>query len=974
MMRTWKPTGSSIAAICLFSTAGIAQPLQLTQQQFIAQQSTQEAAAASFIHGYKLFQEGTAESLQAAIPYLEKAATLFDQISDQTRQAITLLALGRTYNVLGEKQKALNYYKQALTLFQVVGDSPEERLRQRRGEASTLHNIGIVYYNLEEKQKALDSYKQAITLFQAVADRKGESAALNNIGLVYSDLGENQQALAYYNQALLLLKALDEHEQEATILNHIGNVYFVLGEKQQALNYYNQALPLRQVVGDRPGEATTLNNIGLVYSDLGEKQQALDYYKQALTLFQAVADRKGEAATLNNIGGIYFDLEEKQQSLDYHNQALLLIQAMGDQTEEATILNNIGRIYDDLGEKQKALNHYNQALLLSQTVSNRKQEAITLNNLGWIYFDLGEKQKALDYYNQALPLTQAVGDRKTEAINLSNIALTKSSLGNLTEAITDIQAAIEIVEDLRSKIGSQELRASYFATVQGYYKFYIELLMQLHQQDPNSGYDALALHISERSRARSLVELLTEANANIREDVDSQLLEKERNLLQQLNTVERDRHELVSGQYNQAELDRIKQKSQSLLTQLDQLEAQIRLTSPRYAELKYPRPLTLEQIQEKVLDQDTLLLTYSLGEDRSYLWAVTKDNITSYELPKQSEIEAAANTFRESVFFDNGADLSSGVPLSQILLAPVADQLQGKRLLIVGDGVLQYVPFAALPLPNSPTTPLLVQNEIVTLPSASTLAIQRQQLQNRSAAPKILAVLADPVFSEDDSRISGNSLQINAETSDYSALTLAMRNSEFGEEFDRLKFTRTEAEEILALVPENKQMKAFDFQANRQFATHPNLAQYQIIHFATHGLLDPVNPELSGVVLSLFNENGKTENGFLRLDDIFNLNLPAELVVLSACQTGLGEDIKGEGLVGLTRGFMYAGARRVVVSLWSVNDLATSELMAAYYQKMLNQQQDPVTALREAQLEMWNSQQWRSPYYWAAFTIQGDWL
>ncbi len=567
--------------------------------------------------------------------------------------------------------------------------------------------------------------------------------------------------------------------------------------------------------------------------------------------------------------------------------------------------------------------------------------------------------------------------RGGEANTLGNIAFTKSNSGNLTEALTDIQAAIEIVEDLRSQIGSQDLRASYFATVQHHYKLYIDILMRLHQQNPNKDYDALALHISERARARSLVELLTEAHADIRQGVDPQLLEKERNLLQQLNAVEHRRYELVSGQFSVDELEELKQKSKSLLTQLDQLSAQIRLTSPRYANLQYPSPLTLPEIQQQVLDEDTLLLTYSLSRFGSYLWAVTKDGIKSYKLPKQTEIEAAANTFRESVLFDNGGDLSPGLPLSQMLLAPVADQLQGKRLLIVGDGVLQYVPFAALPLPSSPTTPLLVQNEIVTLSSASTIAIQRQQLQNRSPVAKKLAVLADPVFSDDDSRFTQTQSQQNTEKSDNFALTRAARN--LGLEdfltpiFNRLRYTRTEAETILALVPENQQMKAFDFEASREFATHPNLAEYQIVHLATHGLLDPVNPELSGVVLSLLDESGQTQNGFLRLNDIFNLNLPAELVVLSACQTGLGENVKGEGLVGLTRGFMYAGARRVVVSLWAVDDLATSEVMAKFYQKMLNQDQNPVVALREAQLEMWNSQQRRSPYYWAAFTIQGDW-
>ncbi|HBW58582.1 MAG TPA: hypothetical protein DEF27_12575, partial [Oscillatoriales bacterium UBA8482] len=517
------------------------------------------------------------------------------------------------------------------------------------------------------------------------------------------------------------------------------------------------------------------------------------------------------------------------------------------------------------------------------------------------------------------------------------------------------------------------LRQSYFATVQDYYQFYIDLLMQLHQQNPSQGYDAKALHASESSRARSLVELLTEAGANIRQGADPKLLEQEQNLQQQLNAVERRKQELLSAEYTQQKLDEIKQQSQSLINQLNELKAKIRLTSPRYANLKYPEPLNLQEIQEKVLDDDTLLLEYSLGEDRSYLWAVTKNSITSYILPKQSEIEEIAKPWRE---INESTSVESGLPLSEILLKPVASQLGNKRLLIVGDGVLQYIPFAALPIPSQPNTPLLIEHEIVTSPSTSTIAIQREQLQNRPTVAKMIAVLADPVFSINDSRVTRNAPQQYPETLDNLALKRATRNLGIGEgpkAYGRLEYTRTEAEKILALVPENQRLQALDFQASLEEAKNPNLSEYQIVHFATHGLLDSVNPELSGVVFSLFNQQGQAEDGFLRLHDIFNLNLPAELVVLSACQTGLGKETKGEGLVGMTRGFMYAGARRVVVSLWSVNDASTSELMTRFYQPILKEGKNPIIALREAQLEMWKSGKWQSPYYWAAFTVQGDW-
>ncbi|MEB3885233.1 CHAT domain-containing tetratricopeptide repeat protein [Lyngbya sp. CCY1209] len=917
----------AIIAACLCSAGEAAGTPPVTQKERIAQQSDSGAADASLQRAIELFQEGTAESLRAAIPYFEEAARFYEQAGNSAQQALAQLGLGRVYDLLAKKQRALEYYEQALPLLRAVGDRP------------------------------------------------GEAVALNNIGGIYDAWGEKRQALEYYERALPLRRAVDDRGGEARTLNNIGLVYDTLGEKQQALEYYERALPLSRAVGDRRQEATTLTNIGLVYSALGEKRRALEYYERALPLSRAVGDRRQEARTLNNIGWVYDALGENQRALEYYEQALSLLQAVGDRRQEATTLTNIGVVYSDLGENRRALEYYERSLPLSRVVGDRSGEALTLNNIGAVYSDLGEKQTALEYYERALPLSRAVGDRSGEATTLGNIAGLQRSQGQLTEALANMERAIGLIEELRSLAPSGELRQTFFSTVQDRYQFYIELLMQLHQQNPQKGYDALAFYASERSRARSLIELLTEAGADIRKGVDPELLEKERDLLRQLNEVERRRHDLVSGNYSDAELDAINEQSRTLLAQLDQLETRIRAVSPAYANLQYPEPLTLEGIQNQVLDDETILLEYALGETESYLWLVTQNSITSYVLPPRKEIETAVENFRASVTSDNTAGLSSGLPLSEMILAPAAAQLGNKRLLIVGDGVLQYVPFVALPLPDSPDTPLLVQNEIVTLSSASTVAIQRQQLANRSPADKILAVLADPVFDPDDPRITGTP-QLASATLDELALERATRNlglGEGGNSFPRLKFTREEAETILALVPENQRLQALDFQASREIATDSDLAQYQIIHLATHGLLDPKNPELSGVVLSLFDETGTPQNGFLRLGDIFNLNLPAELVVLSACQTGLGENISGEGLVGLTRGFMYAGSRRVVVSLWSVNDASTSEVMARFYQKMLEDGLDAVTALREAQLEMWNSQQWQSPYYWAAFTIQGDW-
>jgi CHAT domain-containing protein len=319
-----------------------------------------------------------------------------------------------------------------------------------------------------------------------------------------------------------------------------------------------------------------------------------------------------------------------------------------------------------------------------------------------------------------------------------------------------------------------------------------------------------------------------------------------------------------------------------------------------------------------------------------------------------------------------------------MLLGPVAAALGRKRLIIVGDGALQYIPFGALPAPRTigGTHPLIVDHEIVTLPSASVLHVLRRELGDRSPAPKAVAVLADPVFSTDDPRFQRTRPRLPGQIGPESVSANQSRPpsdvqrsaAESGvTRFERLRFSRQEADAVAALAPANASLKATDFAASRATATSAELGGYRIVHFATHGLVNNHNPELSGIVLSLVDEAGRPQDGFLRLHDIYNLKLGADLVVLSACRTALGKEIRGEGLVGLTRGFMYAGAPRILASLWNVDDRATAQLMRQLYVSVLKQNQTPAAALRAAQVAMWKSSRWRSPYYWAAFVMQGEW-
>jgi CHAT domain-containing protein/tetratricopeptide (TPR) repeat protein len=946
--------------------------------------------------------------IRKALEKCSEALPIVRAIGDRKGEVANLSNLGYVYESLGEPRKALDYYNEALPIARAIGD--------RDVEAATLNNIGALYSALGEPRKALDYYNEALLIVRAIGDRQGEVTTLNNIGMVYNSLAEMRKSLERYNEALPISRALGDRRGEAGNLNNIGMVYDLLGEVRKALEKYNEALPIIREIGDPGWEASVFNNIGAAYRALGEMRKALDMFNEALPIRRALGDRKGEAVTLTNIGATYRSLGETQKSVDTFNDALLIRRALGDRRGEAYILVNIGVNHQLLGETQKALDNFNEGLSISRAVGDHSLEASAFYNIGVVYDALGETQKALGNFNVSLSIRRAIGERLGEDQPLHRIAQVEQKHGNLTQARQFLEQAISIVESIRADTSNQWLRASFFASRQEIYQSYIDVLMQMKSQDSAAPFDALALEVSERARARSLLELLVESRADIRQGLDDLLLERERFLQQLLHAKAAAQFALLNRKHTAAQAEAAAREIESLTNDYEELRAQIRARSPRYAALTQPQPLSLKEIQQQILDPDTLLLEYSLGDNASYLFVVSQTSIVWSRLPKRTVIEEATRRVRELMIApqpqpgDTEAKYQARVKeagerywpqaaeLSRMLLGPVATQLGRKRLAIVADGVLQYIPFAALPTPSAGNEekrtsvaepqPLFVEHEIVSLPSASTLATLRSETAGRKPAEKSLAVLADPVFTNDDTRVKRNvgkagakEKTLSADSDETNIVSLQMLRSgretgAIGAEggFGRLLNTRREAAAILAFVPERERMQALDFEASRTTALKPTLGEYRIVHFATHGMLNNIHPELSGLVLSLVDESGQRLDGFLRLQDIFNLKLSAELVVLSACQTGLGKEIKGEGLIGLTRGFMYAGAPRVVASLWKVDDRATSELMKRFYQGLLGPEaSSAAAALRQAQLSIWKQKQWRSPYYWGAFVLQGEW-
>jgi CHAT domain-containing protein/Tfp pilus assembly protein PilF len=912
-------------------------------------------------------------------------------------------------------RQALAKFEESLTLWRGLGD--------HLWEAHCLSWSGLLELYLGEFQKSLEKSNRALNLYRIEGQSQAEGWALNNIGLAYDSLGERLKALEYYGRALPLAEAAGNRESQVTTLNNMATIRDSLGEAQKALECFAKALSLSRAAGYGFGEAYVLTGMGAAYSELGDQQRALEYYRQALPLSRSRKDLRTEGSTLTKMAAAYAELGEEQKALDCYAQAARLQNEAGDRVAEGITLMQLGSTYNRLGEGQKAVDYCQRALSQLREMGNRRGEAVALYNIGLISDGQGDAGKALDYYSQALPLCRAVGDQRAQANTLRAMGRAYARLGDLEKARASMEADLAIIETLRTRVASDELRQSYLASVQDDYAEYADVLMRLNMAAPGHGYDAAALETCERGRARSLLDLLSESRAEIREGVDPELLRRETELRQRLNTVAAAQTNMLSRQHSEAAAAAISSELESLRAQYEDAEAAIRASSPRYASLTQPARLKLADIQTGVLDADTLLLEYMLGPEHSYLWVVRTDSIASYRLPARTEIEAAARRVYDllALYQLAGAEtraeqreretraereypIAAGA-LSQMILGPAISALGQKRLLIVADGALQYIPFAALPIPqgkeasatrgdhrkeaySSAFVPLVTQHEITASPSASVLAVLSRETAGRERASKAVAVFADPVFDADDPRLRRTASRRRGLRGEegVSAVSLAALQTDpllraLGDlsgpggrgTLSRLPFSRQEAEAITALAPREQSLQALDFRASREMASSAEMSSYRIVHFATHGLLDDQHPELSGLVLSLVDESGRAKDGFLRLNEIYNLRLQADLVVLSACQSGIGKEVRGEGLIGLTRGFMYAGARSVAASLWKVDDVATRELMERFYSKMFKSGLSPSAALRAAQLGMLNTTQWRAPYYWAAFVLQGEW-
>lgn len=859
----------------------------------------------------QLVAEGPRLKIQQALQKSSEAVDIWHRLGDPQREAVALGQLGALRYLLSEFEVAKQCFLRSLRL---AGDAPEPWL-----EGEDLNDLGLIFWQLGEFTVSTEHLTRALEIWRKLKHPYGEAATLSNLGILHREIGAYEKSRGYYRQALRIISSLH----------------------------------------DRAHEAYVWNNMGVVSHALAEDGQALHSFWRSIRLFRAARSYSAEGRALLHIARIYLDRTNLASARQYAQQAQSLLQTAGDDRSLGDALNLQGELLGT-SDRDQALEYHNKALAIFRRLPNPEGEAGALHDIGVLYARFGKPAIGLQYLEDAYSIRHSLHNRDGEANTLFHLASVERDLGRLSEAQSHMELAIELVESLRVLAAGPHARMSYLASKERYFSFLADLYLELDRQHSGEDFASRAFNTIERGRARSLLDLLGETRMGRLRSVRPDLVNRESKLRESLDFWSVRLTE-ASARSNQARQKEAAGKVEELLENYHDLEAQIRAADPRY-QLLAPQPLSSHDIQQQVLDADTVLLEYALGEKHSNLWVVTARSLSVFHLPLEKTINTQARRLRAQLLnsaskrppeLKDGEELSRvAMSLSRLLLEPVASFITGKRLVIIGSGVLQQVPFAILPDPRS-GKPLIEEHEISFLPSASALAAERQVRRTRKPASRLIAAIVDPVFDAGDARVSNPVPGIKPV-------------------FPRLPNSRAEADTILKLIPPPEVLRATDFAADRSLFFSGAVEPYKIVHIGTHAMIDVSRPELSALVFSLVDRNGLLRHGYLRLHEIASLRLSADLVTLSGCSTGLGQPVSGEGVVGFARAFASIGVPAVVVSLWNVEDEATARFMSLFYHSMFTYHLGPAAALRQAQISMAKEKRW-TPYHWSGWLMIGDW-
>jgi CHAT domain-containing protein/Tfp pilus assembly protein PilF len=887
-----------------------------------------------------------------ALEYFELAREAAHKADDKYREASFLYNCGLIYCNLGKWEKAKKLYTQALHIDRETGN--------KLGEAGMLRGIGFCSHRSNQYSKALDYYRQALKISREFTDKNGESKYLADIARVYWDRSHYTKAIKYQKEALKIAQELGNKYNIANTLDSMGSTYWKIGQYSKALESYFQALKMARDLDNKKLEANYLVNIGNIYRHIGNHSKALENCQKALLIHRNIGSKESEGVNLSNMGAIYYDLGDYSLSLKYFHKALAMAQETGDRKAEAIRLINIANNYAYLGINPQAKKHFDDSLKIIKELGNKASEVYVHWGYGDLFFRLKDYAKSLHFFNLALKLAEDLGMLLESGESHFGLAQVYEKQEKYSKAFNHYQRAIECVENARSQFVLKEHKISLVRKHIKFYESAVFLLLQLHWKQPSGGYEEVAFHYVEKAKARGFLDKLQEVKVNLRENLTAELRVEENQISSDISKIQT---ELTKPELTDSSRKGLFQKLKEKEEDYQRIIQRIKRDNPRYANLVYPEPKKLKDIQGSVIDEVTALIEYFLGEKHSLAFFITKKDISIHELPSGKKLQERVNDYIKLLSTRTKREFSAfaaGQKLYQDLMGPFKTRLTSiKKLVIIPDGNLHYLPFETL-LPEDSVSNLkfMVENFKISYAPSATSLIHLLDRQKGAKMKKDLLALADPVYTP---------VKKSLEKLDVDAISREVYLDD-GFIFFPLKYSGEEVKKISKYINGKFKDIFTKKEAREEIIKESSIEDYKILHFATHGLLDEKVPMRSALVLSL--DQDPKEDGFYQVREIYNTKLNSDLVILSACQTGKGQLEKGEGVSGLSRAFLHAGAQSVLVSLWNINDRATSEFMGYFY-KYLYRGESKEKALQLTKLRMLKSK-YAHPFFWAPFVLIGD--
>ena len=920
-------------------------------------QSLDEKIATYLKEGEIARQNG---DFQKALELYEKEFIEAKKENNKNREVKSLIKKALLNWNLGQLDISKNNYIEALEI------SKRENFRDLHETCRTILEIfnlyadGKKFRSSGEYNQSIESFIIAISLAKKLDSKEHELKCLRQLSYTYLEINSLQEFATQNENALKIAQNLNHKIEEERALINLGLFYQKLDNYYKALNYYEEALQIARSTNQKADESACLNNIGTIYKNIGEYEDSLNYLFKAFEIDKEMDIDIYMAMDLNNIGTVYWFMgmeSNKNSYLDralfYYGDALRLAKKAGHKKTEIKILNNIASVHSQLKEYNTADEHYKSALIEAENIKDFEAMGMILNNLGIIYYNQGNYEESNKYYQRAIDLALEFPGGAILWEAYLERAKTLEKQNNLSAAVDSYKNSIQIIEDIRSQLKLEEHKASFLGTdkrIQAYQNL-IQLLATLHESHPDKNYGQEAFNYLERGKARVFLDSLEISKVDIFQGLDSKLQNQEKDIMRNISNVY---NKLLAAELSPEEKTNIYEQLKNYEHELEMLKREIRSKSPAYADLKYPKIVSLNEAQ-KLLNKNTAFFAYSLGEDKSHAFVVTKKDFKTFPIPSKTDLKELVADYMKIITDKNSNDFGLGYKLYSSLILPGLTK-KIKRIIFIPDDILHFLPFETLNTDQNSASWLLNTIEIAYTPSITSLQkIIEKKKTNGSRRPMDIIAIGDPDFGSFE---NGDDKSTNFRDF-FSTNTFS---------FDRLEYSGTEVNKVSSLFKAKKTHTLLRERASEDLLKKQNLTDYKIIHFATHSVIDNKNPVRSSILLSL--DDDPQEDGLLQMREIYNLSLNSDLVTLSSCQTGLGQLIKGEGIEGINRAFFYAGASSVLMSLWPVNDQATYQLMERFYMH-LRSSESIAGALRKAKLELSSSKVLSHPYYWAGFVISG---